>query len=63
MLTGAGDISYEVITLSTYFSTFFLYSHSFTLRTDSQKSDNSNIFQEICQIPRFDLDLSLKKAT
>ena len=44
MLTGAGDISYDVITLSTYFSTFFLYSHSFTLRTDSRKSDNSEIY-------------------
>ena len=44
MLTGADDISYDVITLGTYFSTFFLYSHLFTLRTDSRKSDNSEIY-------------------
>ena len=45
MLTGADDISYDVIILGTYFSTFFfLYSHSFTLRTDWRKSDNSEIY-------------------
>ena len=43
-LTGAEDISYDVITLGTYFLCFLLHSHSFTLRTDSRKSDSSEIY-------------------
>ena len=45
MLTGVNDISYDVITLGTYFSMFFfLHSYSFTLRTDWRKSDSSEIY-------------------
>ena len=45
MLIGADDISGDVITLGTYFSTFFfVHSHTFTLRTDWRKSVSSEIY-------------------
>ena len=44
MLFGADTISHDVITLGTYFSTFFLHSHMFTLRTDWRKKVSSEIY-------------------
>ena len=45
MLTGADDISHDVIyRWQIFFYVLFLHSHFFTLRTDWRKSDSSEIY-------------------
>ena len=64
MLTGADDIGYDVITLGTYFSMFFIYIRIFCAsHWLAEIWQLRNIFQQMCPIFRFDLDLALKKAT
>ena len=63
MLTGADDSSYDVITLGTYFSIFFYIRTCLRFALIRGNLTTQKYISRNCQIPRFDLDLSLKKAT